>query len=359
MQPEQHYRLTVRQGAAPGKVFDLARDVIVMGRDLKCDVVLNDPEVSRNHTRLTAQADGYVVEDLESTNGTFVNSQKVTAPRLLQPGDLLGLGENLLMEYTLGDSAAATIVMPSAQAQATSLVSPTPAEAFVSFSPPPGARDEWALLRDLIVQLRSNRDAWPDELACVHRWYVPQLERLYDDARIRQGDLTQLERIAEGFRSRERFLTELALDPPQATSGEAGDPHLDEDYLILSTMHSAKGQEWQSVHILNAVDGCIPSDLTTGSSELIEEERRLLYVAMTRARQHLHVLVPQRFYVSQQRTSGDRHVYASLTRFITPSMAEAFEWAGAGASTDVSRPLPGVTTKDPVDIAAALRSCWY
>ena len=236
--------------------------------------------------------------------------------------------------------------------------SPTPAEAFVSFSPPPGARDEWALLRDLIVQLRSNRDAWPDELACVHRWYVPQLERLYDDARIRQADLTQLERIAEGFRSRERFLTELALDPPQATSGEAGDPHLDEDYLILSTMHSAKGQEWQSVHILNAVDGCIPSDLTTGSSELIEEERRLLYVAMTRARQHLHVLVPQRFYVSQQRTSGDRHVYASLTRFITPSMAEAFEWAGAGASTDVSRPLPGVTTKDPVDIAAALRSCW-
>ena len=130
MQPEQHYRLTVRQGAAPGKVFDLARDVIVMGRDLKCDVVLNDPEVSRNHTRLTAQADGYVVEDLESTNGTFVNSQKVTAPRLLQPGDLLGLGENLLMEYTLGDSAAATIVMPSAQAQATSLVSPTPADAY-------------------------------------------------------------------------------------------------------------------------------------------------------------------------------------------------------------------------------------
>jgi predicted component of type VI protein secretion system len=158
MQPEQHYRLTVRQGAAPGKVFDLARDVIVMGRDLKCDVVLNDPEVSRNHTRLTCQADGYVVEDLESTNGTFVNSQKVTAPRLLQPGDLLGLGENLLMEYTLGDSAAATIVMPSAQSQATSLVSPTPgadaayapqpapvaAQPAPVYEPPPPSPAEWA-----------------------------------------------------------------------------------------------------------------------------------------------------------------------------------------------------------------------
>jgi predicted component of type VI protein secretion system len=136
MQPEQHYRLTVRQGAAPGKVFELARDVMIMGRDLKCDIVLNDPEVSRNHTRLTAQADGYLVEDLESTNGTFVNSQKVTTPKLLQPGDLLGLGENLLLEYAIGDSAAATIVMSSAQA--TSLVPPTPAVPSVdAYVPPP------------------------------------------------------------------------------------------------------------------------------------------------------------------------------------------------------------------------------
>jgi len=236
--------------------------------------------------------------------------------------------------------------------------SAAPAEAFASFAPAPSARDEWALLRDLVVQLRSSRDAWPDELAHVHRWYAPQLERLYDDARTRRADLTQLEHIAEGFRSRERFLTELALDPPQATSGQAGDPHLDEDYLILSTIHSAKGQEWQSVHILNAVDGCIPSDLMTGSSELIEEERRLLYVAMTRARRHLHLLVPQRFYVSQQRTSGDRHVYASLTRFITPAGAEAFDWIGPARSTESLSAAPAAAIKAPVDVAAALRSSW-
>ena len=112
---------------------------------------------------------------------------------------------------------------------------------------------------------------------------------------MRQADLLQLEQIAQGYPSRERFLTELTLDPPDATSDEAGAPLLDEDYLILSTIHSAKGQEWKSVFVLNCVDGCIPSDLATGTSAEIEEERRLLYVAMTRAKDHLHLIVPQRF----------------------------------------------------------------
>ena len=107
-------------------------------------------------------------------------------------------------------------------------------------------------------------------------------------------------RLAAGYGSRERFLTELTLDPPQSTSDQSGVPHLDEDYLILSTIHSAKGQEWKAVHVLNVVDGCIPSDMATGSSEELEEERRLLYVAMTRAREHLHLIVPHRFYVTQQ-----------------------------------------------------------
>ena len=84
--------------------------------------------------------------------------------------------------------------------------------------------------------------------------------------------------------TRERFLTDLTLDPPSATSGEAGVSLRDEDYVILSTIHSAKGQEWRSVFVLNVVDGCIPSDMATGSAEEIEEERRLLYVAVTRAK---------------------------------------------------------------------------
>ena len=141
----------------------------------------------------------------------------------------------------------------------------------------------------------------------------------------RAGDLEALERIAASFASRERFLSELTLDPPDATSDEAGPPLRDEDYLILSTIHSAKGQEWRSVFVLNCVDGCIPSDLATGSSEEIEEERRLLYVAMTRARDELTLVVPQRFYVHGQPKNGDRSVFAGRTRFIPPPLLKHFD----------------------------------
>ena len=156
-------------------------------------------------------------------------------------------------------------------------------------------------------------------------WYLPQLQRLHEDAPCAAADLAQLARLAAGYATRERFLTELTLDPPEATSDEAGAPHLDEDYLILSTIHSAKGQEWDAVYVLNVVDGCMPSDMATGSAAELEEERRLLYVAMTRAQHHLHLLVPQRFYVTQQAARGDRHVYGALSRFIPPQVAAHFE----------------------------------
>ena len=150
----------------------------------------------------------------------------------------------------------------------------------------------------------------------MRQWYQPHLEQRYADAVVRAGDLDQLQRIAGGYASRAHFLTDLTLDPPSATSDEAGPPRLDEDYLILSTIHSAKGQEWKCVFVLNVVDGCIPSDMATGSAEEIEEERRLLYVAMTRAKDQLMLLLPQRFYVHQQARRGDKHLYASRTRFI-------------------------------------------
>src|SRR4029077_14885503 len=140
----------------------------------------------------------------------------------------------------------------------------------------------------------------------------------------READVLQLVQIAATYPSRERFLTELTLDPPDATSDRAAEPLLDEDYLILSTIHSAKGQEWKCVFVLNAVDGCLPSDLATGSSAEIEEERRLLYVAMTRAKDHLHLMVPQRFYANGQRSTGDRHVYAQRTRFIPNAITKHF-----------------------------------
>jgi len=142
---------------------------------------------------------------------------------------------------------------------------------------------------------------------------------------------------------------------PDATSAEAGVPLLDEDYLILSTIHSAKGQEWKSVFLLNAVDGCIPADLATGTKAEIEEERRLLYVAMTRAKDHLHLIVPQRFYAHTQRAHGDRHMYASRTRFIPSEILCHFErssWPLAAAAPEAK------VAAEPVDIGARMQRMW-
>ena len=177
--------------------------------------------------------------------------------------------------------------------------------------------------------LHLGAAGWPAELDLACRWYAPFMEQRYEDAAQRQADLTQLAQIAASYPTRERFLTELTLDPPDATSDQAGPPLLDEDYLILSTIHSAKGQEWTSVFVLNVVDGCIPSDLGVGSTPEIEEERRLLYVAMTRAKDQLHLMVPQRFFTHGQRSLGDRHVYAQRTRFI-PNASRSISKAAIG-----------------------------
>ncbi len=197
--------------------------------------------------------------------------------------------------------------------------------AIVDFRPPAACADAWPDFIETLTLLRSNASSWPAEFDLALRWYLPHLEQRYEDAKVREADLLQLAQIASTYPSRQRFLTELTLDPPSSTSDEAGAPLLDEDYLILSTIHSAKGQEWKSVFVLNCVDGCIPSDLGVGSTPEIEEERRLLYVAMTRAKDHLHLLVPHRFFVHQQRGNADRHMYAVRTRFIPKTIAKHFE----------------------------------
>ena len=120
-------------------------------------------------------------------------------------------------------------------------------------------------------------------------------------------------------------MTELTLDPPQVTGDLAGDPLLDEDYLILSTVHSAKGQEWDSVYVLNVSDGNFPNEHAAGRPELVEEERRLLYVAMTRAKRDLHLIAPLKYYITQQSRTGDKHVYGARSRFMTDELLTQFE----------------------------------
>src|SRR5215831_11950674 len=181
------------------------------------------------------------------------------------------------------------------------------ADALARFSPPAAATALWLGFCGVIARLRDTNIGWQGQIGLVRDWYQPLLDRLYDYPAARAGDLDQLEQIAFGYASRERFLTELTLDPPDASGAEAGRPLLDEDYLILSTIHSAKGQEWDTVFILNLVDGCIPSDMATGKPEQIDEERRLLYVAMTRAREHLYLVQPRRFYRTQQHRHGHDH----------------------------------------------------
>jgi len=234
---------------------------------------------------------------------------------------------------------------------------PAPISALSDIPAPPRSGDDWTGFVETLQNLRSGKASWPAEMECARRWYEPHLQRNHEDAATRLADLLQLEQIASGYPSRERFLTELTLDPPDATSDQAGAPLLDEDYLILSTIHSAKGQEWKSVFVLNVVDGCIPSDLGTGTAAEIEEERRLLYVAMTRAKDSLHLVAPQRFFTHGQHAQGDRHVYASRTRFIPAALLRHFEcvtWPLASAEPGEQHSARKVR----VDVGARSRGMW-
>lgn len=220
---------------------------------------------------------------------------------------------------------------------------------------PTAASVDWQALTKLLEDLSASRE-WAGQIEQVQSWYRPHLERIYESAQVRAADLEQLERLAPQFANREQFITEMTLDPPQAAGDLAGDPLKDEDYLILSTVHSAKGQEWDSVFVLNVADGNFPNEHATGKPELIEEERRLLYVAMTRAKEDLHLIAPLKYYITQQHRSGDAHVYGARSRFLTDELLSRFEqkgWPAQAASRSKA------TSSDVrIDVAAKLRDFW-
>jgi DNA helicase-2/ATP-dependent DNA helicase PcrA len=175
--------------------------------------------------------------------------------------------------------------------------------------------------------LRSLAGAGPDQVpaqvCAVRGVYGPLLERRYDNVAARLRDLEQIESMASGARDRAGFLADLVLDPPSWTSDLAGPPVLDEDYLVLSTMHSAKGLEFDVVYVIHAADGNIPSDMSTGSEDGVEEERRLFYVACTRAKNQLYVTQPLRYY-TQPSGRSDRHGYAQRSRFLAEGVMPHF-----------------------------------
>jgi len=227
--------------------------------------------------------------------------------------------------------------------------------ALAALKPPAAGRTAWPQLCELLTELGNPATPWPGQLGRVRAFYEPILVEKYDGAEARLGDLAQLEAIAGTYAGRGGFLDDLTLDPPSATGDYAAPPMLDEDWLILSTIHSAKGQEWKAVFMLDVIDGRMPSDLAVGSPDQIEEERRLFYVAMTRARDHLHLVHPLRMFVEKQHRHGDRHVYAPRSRFLPDAILDRFERVVRG------RPASALVADAPVtsvDVASRLRAMW-
>jgi len=232
--------------------------------------------------------------------------------------------------------------------------------ALLDFQPPLAAAPGWEELSKLLVALSgtaSDEGGWQGQLTQARHWYQPHLERLYDGLDTREADLEQLEQISARYPSRERFLTELTLDPPAAAGDMAGEPYLDEDYLVLSTVHSAKGQEWEAVYVLNVADGNFPNEFATGKPEMVEEERRLLYVALTRAKQSLSLIAPLKYHVTQQRRDGDKHVYGARSRFITDALLATMHRSFHGRAESAPGRL-GPRTNKHIDVAARVREMW-
>jgi DNA helicase-2/ATP-dependent DNA helicase PcrA len=223
---------------------------------------------------------------------------------------------------------------------------------------PSASERDYQRLVDLMEKLAEPGRPWPGQMRQVREWYQPHLERIFEHFHTRIGDLDQLEQLSLQFPSRERFLTEVTLDPPQSTSDLSGKAHQDEDYLVLSTIHSAKGMEWDTVFLLNVVDGSFPSEFATGKPEMIDEERRLLYVAMTRARNELQLISPLKFPLTQQSPRGDAHVYGGRSRFMTEKVLKCFEQTGfTGAHVNDSRLTK---TEEPfsIDATSKLKDMW-
>jgi DNA helicase-2/ATP-dependent DNA helicase PcrA len=180
-------------------------------------------------------------------------------------------------------------------------------------------------------------------LESCSRALAPLIRLRYRDGVARVCDFDRLAVAARGAQDVGQFVSELVLDPPSSSAQLAGTPHLDEDYLVLSTVHSAKGLEWEVVHLIGAYDGNFPADMSAGTEESVAEERRLLYVALTRARRRLQVYVPLRYY-HRPRSDEDAHGYGKASRFLTDSVQSLFTLTrpiprpASGADEEVPRP---------------------
>ena len=228
--------------------------------------------------------------------------------------------------------------------------------AIASFNPPAAAREQLADLGHLMQDLSSMAgEGASAQIERILSFYSPILKRNYENPDQRESDIEHLAHVAARYRSRKQFLADLILDPPVSTGDLAGPPIKDEDWLVLSTIHSAKGLEWDAVYLIHAADGCLPSDMATGNDREIEEELRLTYVAMTRARDFLYVLWPLRYY-HKSKGPTDNHSYAQCCRFFTSEVVAGMEQLGA-QGTKESTDSP-VTVLPRTDISGRIKDIW-
>ncbi|HET9071551.1 MAG TPA: ATP-dependent helicase [Acidimicrobiales bacterium] len=233
---------------------------------------------------------------------------------------------------------------------------------------PARSREDLVALAAALHDCRGGQLPPGAQIERLRQALEPLVRRRYDRPEPRLADLDTLARLATSAPTRAALVAELTLDPPSSTGDLAGPPGLDDDWLTLSTVHSAKGGEWDAVHLIHAADGAFPSDLATRDAEGVDEERRLFYVALTRARRHLHVYAPLRYHHGDPAGFGDRHSYAQRTRFLPPSLDGLLEQravrsaldgpAGGGRGARGRSALPPATRPATTAVDDRLHDLW-
>ena len=240
------------------------------------------------------------------------------------PSDEMAWYRVLQMLEGIGPSTAAKIITHVTQAH--------DPRALKTFKPPAAAKTGWmelsTLMDDLVTAGEHNPAA---QVQRIRSFYDDRMSQRYENAQARRRDLEHIEQVATGYKTRRQLLTDLTLDPPNSTSEIAANPLKDEDWLVLSTIHSAKGCEWDVVFVIHVSDGCLPSDMATDNDKEIEEELRLAYVAMTRARNFLYITWPLRYY-QKWGGYGDKHHYVQVSRFITDEVRASCNLLSVGVS---------------------------
>src|SRR5215212_5639934 len=234
-------------------------------------------------------------------------------------------------------------------------------DAFTHLIAPPRAREAHRSLATLLRQLRGVGDV-PDgedggarvasDIAAIRALYDAVLREKYDRPEARLADLDQLRTIAASYPSRSAFLAALALDPPSSTQDLAGGSESESDALVLSTVHSAKGKEWKSVFLIWVVDGWFPSSRAIEDPDELEEERRLMYVALTRAKDELAVVYPMQVYGSRR---GAEYSFDQLSRFLDRGVRATMQRVVVEEPGDVPVSAP-VTNSPAIDLRALMRA---